>query len=275
MVWALYAFVCASLCRFTVCPLSPLFPASTPCRCVRGVTTRRGPNAGPAGSFVGNGGALGTPSSGTLTNATGLPISTGVSGLGTNVASALGTNVGTAGSFVVNGGALGTPSSGTLTNATGLPLTTGVTGTLAITNGGTGQTTANSAFNALAPSQATNSGKYLTTNGTDTSWAAVTASVNLTNDISTATSVYPLFATATSGTISTVYTSNANLLYKPSIGELSANVHRSSNGINVNSQTISSNYTIASGDNGGSFGPVTVASGVTVTVSSGSVWTVV
>jgi len=63
--------------------------------------------------------ALGTPSSGTLTSCTGLPISTGVSGLGTGVATALGVNVGTAGAPVVNGGALGTPSSGTLTNATG------------------------------------------------------------------------------------------------------------------------------------------------------------
>jgi len=71
---------------------------------------------------------LGTPQSATLTNATGLPISTGVSGLGTNVASALATNVGSAGAFVVNGGALGTPSSGTLTNATGLPISTGVSG---------------------------------------------------------------------------------------------------------------------------------------------------
>ena len=72
--------------------------------------------------------ALGTPSSATLTNATGLPISTGVSGLGTNVATALATNVGSAGAVVVNGGALGTPSSGTLTNATGLPISTGVSG---------------------------------------------------------------------------------------------------------------------------------------------------
>ena len=72
--------------------------------------------------------ALGTPSSGTLTNATGLPISTGVSGLGTNIATALAVNVGTAGAPVINGGVLGTPSSGTLTNATGLPISTGVSG---------------------------------------------------------------------------------------------------------------------------------------------------
>jgi hypothetical protein len=50
---------------------------------------------------------------------------------------------------------------------------------------------------------------------------------------------------------------------------------RASNGIVVNSQTVSADYTIASGDNGGSFGPVVVASGITVTIASGSVWTVV
>jgi hypothetical protein len=45
-----------------------------------------------------------------------------------------------------------------------------LTGTLAIANGGTGQTTANTAFNALAPAQTSANGKYLKSDGTNTSW---------------------------------------------------------------------------------------------------------
>jgi hypothetical protein len=62
---------------------------------------------------------LGTPQSGTLTSCTGLPISTGVSGLGTGIATALAVNTGSAGAPVLFNGALGTPSSGTVTNLTG------------------------------------------------------------------------------------------------------------------------------------------------------------
>ena len=50
---------------------------------------------------------------------------------------------------------------------------TDVSGTLAIVNGGTGQANANSALNALLPSQVGNSGKYLTTDATNASWGTV------------------------------------------------------------------------------------------------------
>jgi hypothetical protein len=45
-------------------------------------------------------------------------------------------------------------------------------GTLPIANGGTGQTTASDAINALVPAQTGNSGKYLSTDGSSVSWAA-------------------------------------------------------------------------------------------------------
>jgi hypothetical protein len=107
-----------------------------------------------------------------------------------------------------------------------------------------------------------------------TAWASVGGAA-ISNDTSTASNLYPLFANATSGTAATVYTSNAKLLYKPSTGELQASELVASNGLVVNSQTVTANYTIPSGSNAMSAGPVTVDSGITVTVSSGSVWTVI
>lgn len=53
-----------------------------------------------------------------------------------------------------------------------------------------------------------------------------------------------------------------------------APIQRASNGIVVNSKTVSASYSIASGDCGMSVGPVTVASGQSVTVASGSRWVV-
>jgi hypothetical protein len=74
-----------------------------------------------------------------------------------------------------------------------------LTGTVPVANGGTGASTANDGFNALAPSQTGNTGKYLTTNGTDTSWA--------TNPLGTVTSVAATAGTGISVTGSPITTS--------------------------------------------------------------------
>jgi hypothetical protein len=42
-----------------------------------------------------------------------------------------------------------------------------------------------------------------------------------------------------------------------------------------NGQTVTTDYTITAGQNAGTFGPVTINAGVTVTVPSGSVWSIV
>ena len=85
-----------------------------------------------------------------------------------------------------------------------------LTGTIPVANGGTGQATANDAFNALAPSQTGNTGKYLTTNGTDSSWAANPLGT-VTSVAATVPSVLSIAGSpiTTSGTLAITYSGTA------------------------------------------------------------------
>ena len=110
--------------------------------------------------------------------------------------------------------------------------------------------------------------------GSSAAWKSVGGSA-ISNDTSTSSNLYPLSAAATSGTAAQVYTSDAKYLYKPSDGSLQAPTMISTNGLVVNSATVATSYTIPSGSNAMSIGTMTVASGATVTISSGSKWVVI
>ena len=106
---------------------------------------------------------------------------------------------------------------------------------------------------AFYPAQTGNSGKFLTTDGTNTSWATVDALPSQTGN---------------SGKFLTTDGTDASW-------EEIATGNTTATGIWENSNIISSNYTITTNYNAMSVGPITVASGVTVTVPSGSTWVII
>jgi hypothetical protein len=123
-----------------------------------------------------------------------------------------------------------------------------VTGTVAIANGGTGQTSQVAAFDALSPT--TTKGDLIVNDGTDNIRVAVGANTYvLTADSTVAAGVK--WAAAAGG--------GSNI---------------TAQGLWENALTISANYSIASGNSATSAGPITVASGVSVTIPSGSRWVI-
>ena len=141
-------------------------------------------------------------------------------------------------------------------SVTGSPITT--SGTLAISysgtalpiaNGGTGQTTASAAFNALSP--ITTAGDLILGSGVNTAGRLGIGANGyvLTSNGTTASWAVAAGGGATGG-------GSDKIFYE-------------------NDQTVTTSYSITAGDNAGSFGPITIAAGVTVTVPTGATWSVV
>ena len=149
---------------------------------------------------------------------------------------------------------------------TGGPITTSGTITLAgvlnIANGGTGQTTATAAINALLPSQTGNSGKYLTTNGTTPSWATVSGT-------GTVTTVSVVSANGLAGTVANATTTPAITLSTTITGVLKGD------GTAISAATSGTDYAPATsgtsilyGNGSGGFSNVTIGSGLSFTTGT-------
>ena len=198
---------------------------------------------------------------------TGVLTATSFSGAGTGL-------TGTATSLSIGGNAA------TATTATTATTTTNIAGGIA------SQLVYQSATGTTAFIANGTAGQVLQSNGaTVPTWVTFSGGATITDDTTTNATRYPLFAAATSGTLSTAYTSSTELKYNPFTGGLSSPIMTAtgtvtgaeiiaSNGLIVNNKTIGTSYTLPTGYNASSVGPVTISSGITITVPTGSRWVV-
>ena len=143
------------------------------------------------------------------------------SGVGASTFLTLGTTnyVLTAGASAPQYVAQSTLSVGSATNATSATTATNLAGGIA------SQIPYQSAAGTTAFIANGTSGYVLTSNGTSVpSWQTNAASVSVTDDTTTASTRYPLFANQTSGSITTQFTSSTKLQFVPSTGTLTATV---------------------------------------------------
>ena len=184
---------------------------------------------------------------------TGILTATGFAGSGAGL-------TGTATSLSIGGNAATATSATSATNLAG-----GANGSLPYQTG-SGVTT------FLA---ASTNGYVLTLSAGVPTWSASSGGLTITDDTSTNSARYITFTSATTGSITGANVSSTKLKYNPSFGELSAPELIASNGLQINATAVSASYTVASGNNAFSVGPITTNSGVTVTVSSGQRWVVI
>jgi hypothetical protein len=81
--------------------------------------------------------------------------------------------------------------------------------------------------------------------------------------------------TAGTKTVFVTYPAGRSVYQDESTGTAFSPAFAASNGILVNSATVAASYTIPTGSNAVSAGPITINSGITVTIPSGSTWVVV
>lgn len=154
-------------------------------------------------------------------------------------------------SGAVTGSNISGTSSGTNTGDQTITLSGAVTGsgtgsivttlaTVGITAGGTGQTTAANAINALVPSQATHAGQFLTTNGTVISWATVTGTGTVTSVAATGSNGVTITGSpiTTSGTFGIGLGSITPVSVAATGTVTGSNISGSTSGTNTGDQTI-------------------------------------